>query len=136
FALVRRRRRVRPGRARGLLPLPGATDTAKGGRVMNPSLALLTRGLRKSYGPVEALRGVDLEVRRGEVFGFLGPNGAGKTTTVRCLLDLIRPSGGSARVLGLDPQAEPVAVRARVGYLPGELRFDDNLTAGRLLHFF
>src|SRR3954468_20746588 len=96
---------------------------------MTPSLAVVTRGLSKSYGPVQALRGVDLEVRRGEVFGFLGPNGAGKTTTIRCLLDLIRPSGGSALVLGLDPQAEPVAVRARVGYLPGELRLDDKLTA-------
>src|SRR5262245_9220394 len=99
-------------------------------------LALMTRGLSKSYGDVQALRGVDLEVRRGEIFGFLGPNGSGKTTTIRCLLDLIRPSGGSLRVLGLDPQAEPVAVRARVGYLPGELRLDDNLTADGVLRFF
>jgi ABC-2 type transport system ATP-binding protein len=96
----------------------------------------MTRGLCKSYGDVVALRGVDLEVRRGEIFGFLGPNGSGKTTTIRCLIDLIRPSGGSLRVLGLDPQAEPVAVRARVGYLPGELRLDDNLTAEGLLRFF
>ena len=103
---------------------------------MEQSLAVMTRGLSKSYGPVRALRGVDLEVRRGEIFGFLGPNGSGKTTTIRCLLDLIRPSAGSARVLGLDPQAEPVAVRARVGYLPGELRLDDNLTAEGVLHFF
>jgi ABC-2 type transport system ATP-binding protein len=103
---------------------------------MNPSLALEVRGLTKSYGPVQALAGVDLEVRPGEIFGFLGPNGAGKTTTIRCLLDLIRPSGGRARVLGLDPQAEPVAVRARVGYLPGELRLEDNLTAEGLLRFF
>src|SRR5262249_14420354 len=100
-----------------------------GGPFMNQAVAVLTRGLTKSYGPVPALRGVDLEVRRGEIFGFLGPNGAGKTTTIRCLLDLIRPSGGTVRVLGLDPQAEPLAVRARVGYLPGELRLDDNFTA-------
>ena len=98
--------------------------------------AVLTRGLRKSYGDVEALRGVDLEVRRGEIFGFLGPNGAGKTTTLRCLLDLIRPTAGSVRVLGLDPQADPVAVRARAGYLPGELRLDDNLSAEGALRFF
>lgn len=97
---------------------------------------VLTRGLRKSYGPVRALRGVDLEVRQGEIFGFLGPNGAGKTTTIRCLLDLIRPDGGTARVLGIDPQADPVAVRARSGYLPGELRLNDNLTAQRQLRFF
>jgi ABC-2 type transport system ATP-binding protein len=103
---------------------------------MEQSLAVMTRGLTKSYGPVQALRGVDLEVRRGEIFGFLGPNGSGKTTTIRCLLDLIRPSGGQVRVLGIDPQAEPVAVRARVGYLPGELRLDDNLTAEGVLGFF
>src|SRR5436853_7789706 len=99
-------------------------------------LALMTRGLSKSYGDVQALRGVNLEVRRGEVFGFLGPNGSGKTTTIRCLLDLIRPDGGVVRVLGLDPQAEPRAVRARLGYLPGELRLDDNLTAAGVLRYF
>jgi ABC-2 type transport system ATP-binding protein len=79
---------------------------------------------------------VNLEVRPGEIFGFLGPNGSGKTTTIRCMLDLIRPSGGQLRVLGLDPQAEPLAVRARVGYLPGELRLDDNMTAEGVLSFF
>src|SRR6516165_10767753 len=103
---------------------------------MNPSAAIVVRGLSKSYGDVQALKGVDLEVRRGEIFGFLGPNGAGKTTTIRCLLDLIRASAGSVRVLGLDPQAEPLAVRARVGYLPGELRLDDNMTADGVLRFF
>ncbi len=102
---------------------------------MTNDAAILIEGLVKSYGPVRALRGVNLEVRRGEMFGFLGPNGAGKTTTIRCLLDLIRPDGGRARVLGIDPQAEPVKVRARVGYLPGELRLDDNLTVEQLLRF-
>lgn len=97
---------------------------------------LVIRGLSKSYGDVRALDGVDLEVRRGEIFGFLGPNGSGKTTTIRCLLDLIRPSSGTMRVLGLDPQAEPLAVRARVGYLPGELRLDDNMTAGEVFRYF
>lgn len=95
---------------------------------MQDSLAIYARGLLKNYGRVQALKGVDLEVSRGEIFGFLGPNGAGKTTTIRCLLDLIRPNGGTVRVLGLDPQAEPVAVRARVGYLPGELHFDESMT--------
>jgi ABC-2 type transport system ATP-binding protein len=103
---------------------------------MNQSAALLARGLSKSYGRVQALRGVELEVRRGEIFGFLGPNGAGKTTTIRCFLDLIRPSGGTVRVLDLNPQQEPVAVRARVGYLPGELHLDDNMTADSALRFF
>jgi ABC-2 type transport system ATP-binding protein len=97
---------------------------------------LMARGLVKSYGRVRALRGVDLDVRRGEIFGFLGPNGAGKTTTIRCLLDLIRPDGGRLRVLGFDPQHDPVAVQARTGYLPGELHLNDNLTAERQLRFF
>src|SRR5438105_6421438 len=105
------------------------------GPLMTASLALEVRGLTKSYGDVQALRGVDLEVRRGEIFGFLGPNGSGKTTTIRCLLDLIRPSAGRLRVLDLDPQVEPLAVRVRVGYLPGELRFDDNFTAEGTLRF-
>jgi ABC-2 type transport system ATP-binding protein len=96
----------------------------------------MTKGLTKSYGSVRALRGVDLEVARGEIFGFLGPNGAGKTTTIRCLLDLIRPDGGTLRVLGVDPQADPVAVRTRVGYLPGELSLDEVMTAEGVLRFF
>jgi len=97
--------------------------------------AIEVRGLVKSYGRVRALRGIDLAVERGEIFGFLGPNGAGKTTTIRCLLDLIRPDGGTARVLGINPQADPVAVRARTGYLPGELALDDNLTAEQQLRY-
>jgi len=103
---------------------------------MSDQIALMTQGLTKSYGRVRALRGLDLEVRRGEVFGFLGPNGAGKTTTIRCLLDLIRPDGGGARVLGIDPQADPVAVRARTGYLPGELQLDPNMTTEGALRYF
>lgn len=98
--------------------------------------AISTTSLTKAYGGVQALRGIDLEVGPGEIFGFLGPNGAGKTTTIRCLLDLIRPTSGTIRVLGIDPQRDPVAVRARTGYLPGELRLDDNLTAEQSLRFF
>ncbi len=102
---------------------------------MKYSATVELNNLTKSYGSFQALRGIDLEVRQGEIFGFLGPNGAGKTTTIRCMLDLIRPSGGTIRVLGIDPQADPVAVRSRVGYLPGELRLDDNLDAeGMLRH--
>ncbi|MBI5829757.1 MAG: ABC transporter ATP-binding protein, partial [Chloroflexi bacterium] len=92
---------------------------------MEVLIAIKTTALTKSYGSTQALRGVDLEVRRGEIFGFLGPNGAGKTTTIRCLLDLIHRNGGKVSVLGIDPQENPVAVRARCGYLPGELRLDD-----------
>ena len=99
-------------------------------------MAILAQGLTKSYGRVKALFGIDLEVRSGEIFGFLGPNGAGKTTTIRCLLDLIRPNGGTLRVLGIDPQADPVEVRARVGYLPGELQVDPNMTVKGALRYF
>ncbi|HZY45983.1 MAG TPA: ABC transporter ATP-binding protein [Anaerolineae bacterium] len=103
---------------------------------MNQTSAISIQNLTKSYGKVQALRGVNLEVQRGEVFGFLGPNGAGKTTTIRCLLDLIRPSAGSIRVLGIDPQIDPVAVRSRSGYLPGELHVEENLTAEGLMKYF
>jgi len=102
---------------------------------MSEETALMAQGLEKSYGKVRALRGVDLEVQRGEIFGYLGPNGAGKTTTIRCLLDLIRPNGGAVRVLGIDPQADPVAVRARTGYLPGELQLDPNMTVEGALRY-
>src|SRR6476620_1115636 len=102
-------------------------------RSMTEPPALLTQGLTKSYGTVRALWGVDLEVRRCEIFGFLGPNGAGKTTTIRCLLDLIRPSGGTLRVLGLNPQTSSVAVRANTGYLPGDLRLDGQSSVEKVL---
>lgn len=88
--------------------------------------AIITRGLTKSYGETLALVDLDLEVHTGEVFGFLGPNGAGKTTTIRLLLDIIRPDSGSANVLGLDPRADGVEMRRRIGYLPG-----DFVVAGR-----
>ncbi len=102
---------------------------------MTADPAISLQGLTKAYGRISALRGVDLEVQRGEIFGFLGPNGAGKTTTIRCLLDLIRPDGGTARVLGLDPQADAAAVRRRVAYLPGELSLEANLTAEGILRY-
>ena len=102
----------------------------------NPELALEVRGLIKSYGKVQALRGIDLEVRQGEIFGFLGPNGAGKTTTIRCLLDMIRPDAGSIHLLGLNPKVDPVAVQALTGYLPGEVQYYENMTAEHQLRFY
>jgi ABC-2 type transport system ATP-binding protein len=104
--------------------------------MMKEDFAILTENLEKAYGKVQALRGVNLDVRKGEIFGFLGPNGAGKTTTIRCLLDLIRPQGGSISVLGLDPQSDPVAVRQRVGYLPGELSLESNLRVEQQLRYY
>ena len=103
---------------------------------MDDLVAIKIDGLVKSYGEIKALRGVNLQVRRGEIYGFLGPNGAGKTTTIRCMLDLIRPQGGSIQLLGLDPQADSVAVQSRVGYLPGELNLEANLKVEATLHYF
>ena len=98
--------------------------------------AITIDGLEKYYGSFKALHGVDLKVNRGEILGFLGPNGAGKTTTIRCMLDLIHPQGGTISVLGLNPQAEPEAIKARVGYLPGELHLDENMTAQQIFRYF
>lgn len=103
---------------------------------MDDSIAILIKGLIKSYGHVQALRGVNLDVKRGEIFGFLGPNGAGKTTTIRCMLDLIRPQGGSISILGKDPQVDPVYVRAQAGYLPGELSMESNLRVESQLRYY
>ncbi|WP_435115797.1 ABC transporter ATP-binding protein [Halolamina sp. C58] len=75
-------------------------------------------GLHKQFGSVTALRGIDLTVERGEVFGFLGPNGAGKSTTIDCLLDYLRPTEGQVEVFGIDAQQESGRVRQRVGVLP------------------
>jgi ABC-2 type transport system ATP-binding protein len=92
--------------------------------------AIETAGLSKRYANgVEALAALDLRVERGEVMGYLGPNGAGKSTTIRMLVDLIRPSAGRASILGLDTRAQSVQARARLGYLPGDLRVPDRLTA-------
>jgi len=95
--------------------------------------ALRITRLIKDYGRVHAVRGIDLEVRRGEVFGFLGPNGAGKTTTIRCILDLLRPTSGVIEVLGLDPRRDGLNVRKLVAYVPGELRLPERMTGSQLV---
>jgi ABC-2 type transport system ATP-binding protein len=86
-------------------------------------------GLLKVYGSQRVVDGIDLEVRRGEIFGLLGPNGAGKTTTILMMLGLTEVSGGSVQVLGFNPMREPLEVKRRVGYLPDEVGFYDHLTA-------
>jgi ABC-2 type transport system ATP-binding protein len=98
--------------------------------------AIRTQGLTKHYGDVAALVDLDLEVHRGEVLGFLGPNGAGKTTTIRTLLDEIRPTAGSATILGLDSHRDSVAIRRHIGYLPGDLAMYPNLTGRDTLTYF
>ncbi|HET7723022.1 MAG TPA: ABC transporter ATP-binding protein [Propionibacteriaceae bacterium] len=83
--------------------------------------AIECHGLTKDYGGGRGLFDLDLVVGRGEIVGFIGPNGAGKTTTIRLLMDLIRPTRGTATVLGLDAHRDSLAIKRRVGYLPGEL---------------
>jgi ABC-2 type transport system ATP-binding protein len=85
--------------------------------------ALLIEGLHKRYGDIEALRGIEMQVEPGEIFGFLGPNGAGKSTTIRILLDLIRPTSGRAEVLGFDCQRQAVDARRHIGYLASDPAF-------------
>jgi ABC-2 type transport system ATP-binding protein len=95
-----------------------------------------TDELTKSYGPARGIENVSLEVEAGEVFGFLGPNGAGKTTTIRTLLDLLHPTSGSARILGLDSRRDSLAIRARVGNLPGDFDYDHRLRGREIVEFF
>jgi len=92
-------------------------------------------GLTKRYGDVLAVDGLDLEVKEGEIFGFLGPNGAGKSTTIDVLLDFVRPTSGSATVMGLDAQADSLAVRRRIGVLPDAFHVYDRLTGRQHLQF-
>ena len=89
----------------------------------------------KDYGRTRALRGIDLRVEQGRIFGFLGPNGAGKTTTIRILLDLIRPTAGTALVLGFDSTRDSIEVRKRSGYLPGDLRTYEGMRVSEFLDF-
>ncbi len=96
---------------------------------------LVAEGLVKDYGAFRALHGVSLSVERGESYGFIGPNGAGKSTTIRCLLDLLRPTAGSHRLLGADDIAGRPDLRARIGYLPGELSLGGRQTARQHLTY-
>jgi ABC-2 type transport system ATP-binding protein len=96
---------------------------------------IVTQGLTKHYGRVEALTDLDLEIRKGEVFGLLGPNGSGKTTTIRLILGLIRASRGKASVGGHDCWSDSLAVRQLVSYLPGELRLPGGMTGYKLLRY-
>jgi ABC-2 type transport system ATP-binding protein len=96
---------------------------------------IATSGLSKDYGSGRGLFDLDLEVQPGEVFGFLGPNGAGKSTTMRLLLDLIRPTSGSASLLGLEVTANSVEIRRRVGFLPGDLAMYPRLSGRAVLDY-
>jgi ABC-2 type transport system ATP-binding protein len=98
-------------------------------------LAVETRGLTRDFGSFRAVNGVDLAVPAGSFYGFLGPNGAGKSTTIKCLTGLLKPSAGSMRILGIDPLADPVSVKRRIGVVPEDLALFDRLTARETLRF-
>jgi ABC-2 type transport system ATP-binding protein len=98
--------------------------------------AIRTTELSKRYGSHTALHGLDLTIEPGSVFGLIGPNGAGKTTTLRVLLDIIRPTSGTARVLGEDPRTAGPKLRRRIGFVPGELRLEGRVKGRALLNHF
>ena len=95
--------------------------------------AIEVRALRKSFGRTQALDGLDLDVRSGEVHAFLGPNGAGKTTTIRILLGLLRKNGGEASLLGGDPWRDATTLHTRLAYVPGDVTLWPGLTGGEII---
>lgn len=107
--------------------------TTLGGMASSAQPVVEATGLTKRYRGGRGVEDLSFAVTPGEVFGFLGPNGAGKTTTIRMMLDLIRPTSGTLRVLGLDPRADGARLRGRIGYLPGDLRLWERLTGRELM---
>jgi len=100
------------------------------------SAAIQTADLTKNFGDVAAVRNLNLQVSRGEVFGYLGPNGAGKSTTIRLLLDQIRPSSGTANILGMNSLTDSLRIRRAIGYLPGDLALYPKLTGAQTVRYF
>jgi len=98
--------------------------------------AVAATGLRKTFGALVAVNGLDLTIRRGEVFGLLGPNGSGKTTTIRMLCGLMTPTAGVAVVAGIDVTRDPEGVRRRIGYMSQRFGLYDDLTVGENLRFY
>ncbi|HEX6616120.1 MAG TPA: ABC transporter ATP-binding protein [Gemmatimonadales bacterium] len=101
-----------------------------------PTEAVVTRGLRKTFGPIVAVDDLDLTIGRGELFGLLGPNGSGKTTTIRMLCGLMEPTAGSATVLGYDIVREAEQVRRRIGYMSQRFGLYDDLTVRENIRFY
>jgi len=98
-------------------------------------LAIATQGLRRTFGDFTAVDGIDLAVPRGSLYGFLGPNGAGKSTTIKCLTGLLKPSGGTMRLMGIDPLAAPEQAKRLIGVVPEDLALFEHLTAAETLAF-
>ena len=103
-----------------------------GGSLMN---IIEIKGLSKSYGKQVALEGVNLNVKRGEVYGFIGPNGAGKSTTIRILLGMLKKDGGVVKILGKDPWDNAVEIHKKLAYIPGDVNLWPNLTGGEVIDF-
>jgi ABC-2 type transport system ATP-binding protein len=97
--------------------------------------AVQTRGLTRTFGEKRAVDGIDLHVPPGSFYGFLGPNGAGKSTTIKCLTGLLRPTAGEMRILDIDPLADPVDIKRKIGVVPEDLALFDRLTAAETLSF-
>jgi ABC-2 type transport system ATP-binding protein len=117
-----------------VVPCESDRDSAAGADQASPA-PISIRGLSKRYGLLTALKDLNLDVARGEIFGFLGLNGAGKTTTIRLLLDLLRPTSGNAFIFGYNCWKQSLETRARIGYLPGELGLYLDLTGLETLDF-
>lgn len=105
------------------------------GTMPRMNYAVETHGLTRDFGNFRAVDGIDLAVPSGSFYGFLGPNGAGKSTTIKCLTGLLRPTAGTMRILGMDPLADPVAVKRRIGVVPEDLALFDRLSADETLSF-
>ena len=103
---------------------------------VSAEIAVQTRGLRKTFGSVVAVEGLDLEIRRGEVFGVLGPNGSGKTTTIRMLCGLLTPSAGDATVVGYDLRTQQSEIRRSIGYMSQRFGLYDDLTVRENVRFY
>ncbi len=97
---------------------------------------LQTMNLTKFYGKSRGIENVSITVNKGDIFGFLGPNGAGKSTTIRMLLDFIRPTGGEATIFGMDCRRDSVAIRKRIGYIPGDFGLYGHMTGWKFLEYF
>lgn len=115
------------------LDFPGLAPRSPDQTALGPMLEL--RQARKTYGKFEAVKGLDLHVERGEIFGFLGPNGAGKTTTIRMVAGVLRPTSGQVLVGGEDLLRDPEKAKSKIGYIPDRPYLYDKLSGGEFLRF-